>query len=60
MLYNMQRYQEALEAYEQAIRLDPQYAYAYSNKAVVLAKLRRKREAREANAEAARLRREKS
>src|SRR5438270_13615849 len=35
-LYNLKRYQEALAAYEQAIRLDPNYALAYNNKGEVL------------------------
>jgi serine/threonine protein kinase len=39
------RYQEALAAFEYAIRLDPKFAIAYSNKGSVLCNLNRYREA---------------
>src|SRR5258706_306941 len=35
-LYNLKRYEEALAAYDQAMRLDPNYAYAYYDKGVAL------------------------
>jgi len=39
------RYEEALSAFEQAIRLDPNYALAYYNKGVALENLKRYDEA---------------
>ena len=44
-LSDLKRYEEALAAYEQAIRLDPNYAYAYNNKGDVLRELKRYKEA---------------
>src|SRR6266487_1009742 len=46
-LYDLKRYEEALAAYEQAIRLDPNYAYAYHGKGLALDKLRRSKEAQQ-------------
>ena len=42
---SQKRYQEALLAYEQAVRLDPQDALVYKNKGVVLGELGRHAEA---------------
>ena len=50
-----EQYQEALEAYEQAIRLDPQFADAYHNKGITLNNLQRYQEALEAYDQAIRL-----
>ncbi len=47
-LYNLKRYDEALAAYEQAIRLDPNYAFAYYGKGLALDKLGQSKEARQA------------
>jgi tetratricopeptide (TPR) repeat protein len=44
-LVDLKRYEEALAAHEQAIRLDPNYAYAYSGKGNALNKLKRSKEA---------------
>src|SRR5260370_705919 len=44
-LYNLKQYEEALAAYEQAIRLDFRYAIAYSNKGNALYNLKRYEEA---------------
>ncbi len=44
-LYNLKRYEEALAAYDQAIRLDPNYAYAYYDKGLSLYNLKRYEEA---------------
>ena len=55
VLYNQQRYEEALEAYEQAIRLDPNNAKAYTGKGNVLYNLERYDEALEAYDQAIRL-----
>jgi tetratricopeptide (TPR) repeat protein len=44
-LYGLKRYTEALEAYEQAIRLDPNNADAYCGKGAALDKLKRYTEA---------------
>src|SRR6266699_665483 len=44
-LHSLQRYQEALVAYEQAIRLDPNYARAYNGKGNALSGLQRYQEA---------------
>jgi tetratricopeptide (TPR) repeat protein len=41
-------YQEALEAYEQTIRLDPNYVDAYNGKGDALLQLKRGEEAQEA------------
>jgi len=46
--YNAKQYEEALAAYDQAIRLDPNYALAYYGKGVALEALRRKSEAQQA------------
>jgi tetratricopeptide (TPR) repeat protein len=45
---DLKQYSEALAAYEQAIRLDPNLAEAYNNKGDVLEQLNRKREAQQA------------
>ena len=50
-----QRYEEALAAYEQAIRLDPNYARSYLNKGEALSQLRRYSEALAAFEQAIRL-----
>ena len=47
-LDNLKRYSEALAAYEQAIRLDPNYAPAYYGKGLTLDKLRQSKEAKQA------------
>ena len=47
-LSELKRYEEALAAYEQAIRLDPNFAYAYENKGDVLRDLKRFKEAEQA------------
>jgi len=52
---NLKQYSEALAAYEQAIRLDPNDAYAYSNKGYTLNELKRYREAVGAYEQAIRL-----
>jgi tetratricopeptide (TPR) repeat protein len=44
-LYGLKRNEEALAAYEQALRLDPNYAVAYSNKGLALNQLKRYEEA---------------
>ena len=45
LLYDLNWYEEALVAYEQAIQLDPNYAIVYNNKGVVLRVLNRREEA---------------
>ncbi len=52
---NLKRYQEALAAYEQAIRLDPNFALAYNNKGNALGNLKRYQEALAAFEQAIRL-----
>src|SRR5260221_610946 len=47
-LNGLKRYEEALAAYEQAIRLDPNYTYAYYGKGFVLNELKRYKEAEQA------------
>ncbi len=47
-LYSLKRFEEALAAYEQAIRLDPNFAIAYSNKGTALNYLKRFEEAKQA------------
>ena len=47
-LYELKRYKEAITAYEQAIRLDPNDAWAYNNKGLALEQLGKKREAQQA------------
>ncbi len=54
-LYDLKSYQEALAAYEQAIRLDPNYAVAYNNKGLALEALGKKKEAQQARERARRL-----
>jgi serine/threonine protein kinase len=54
-LWALQRYEEALVAYEQATRLDPDYAIAYYNKAYALWDLQRNEEALAAYEQATRL-----
>ena len=55
VLYNLKRYEEALVAYEQAIRLDPNYVLAYDNKGDALYRLKRYEEALVACEQAIRL-----
>ncbi len=43
----LERYEEALAAHDQAIRLDPKDALAYGNKAFALLKLGRTKEAQD-------------
>ncbi|OPY40873.1 MAG: Tetratricopeptide repeat protein [Methanoregulaceae archaeon PtaU1.Bin222] len=45
--YKSGRYQEALEMYDQAIRIDGEYAKAWNNRSLVLKKMGREREALE-------------
>jgi tetratricopeptide (TPR) repeat protein len=45
VFYSQKQYEEALAAFEQAIRLDPSYAKAYAKKGVVLWSLKRYKEA---------------
>src|SRR5216683_1049660 len=47
-LSDFKRYEEELAPYEQAIRLDPNFAYAYNNKGDVLRDLKRYKEAEQA------------
>ena len=47
-LSGLKQYEEALAAYEQAIRIDPNYAAAYNNKGIALNQLNRKEEAQRA------------
>lgn len=47
-LFAHERYQEALEAYEQTIRLDPNFVAAYNGKGDALLQLKRDEEAQEA------------
>jgi tetratricopeptide (TPR) repeat protein len=54
-LYDLKRYDEALVAYEQAIRLDPNFAIAYYGKGVALRNLKRYDEAIAAYEQAIRL-----
>ncbi len=54
-LHNLQRYDEAIHAYDQAIRLDPNYATAYYNKGNSLRNLQRYDEAIRAYDQAIRL-----
>jgi serine/threonine protein kinase len=46
--YKLQKYKEGLAAYEQAIRLDPNFAAAYNGKGNVLTNLGKSREAEQA------------
>jgi tetratricopeptide (TPR) repeat protein len=54
-LYGLKRNEEAVAAYEQAIRLDPNYAAAYNNKGIALNELKRNEEAVAAYEQAIRL-----
>src|SRR5260370_1268376 len=54
-LYELKRYEEALAAYEQAIRLDPNFANAYNGKGIALYGLKRHEEALAAYEQAIRL-----
>ena len=54
-LYELKRYKEALESYNQSIRLDPNNAVAYFNRGVCLSDLNKKQEAIESYIEAIRL-----
>ncbi|MEO9028848.1 MAG: tetratricopeptide repeat protein [Ktedonobacteraceae bacterium] len=47
-LYNLKRYEEALDAYNRAIALDPNFANAYNNKGAALNGLKRYEEALDA------------
>ena len=47
-LYKLERIQEALDAFEQSIRVDPTYREAWAGKSVCLQKLGREEEAQEA------------
>jgi tetratricopeptide (TPR) repeat protein len=47
-LSGLKRYEEALPAYEQAIRLDPNYVFACNNKGNALYGLKRYEEAKQA------------
>ena len=47
-LDGLKRYQEALAAYEQAIHLDPNYAYAYNGKGLALEALGKIQQAQQA------------
>jgi tetratricopeptide (TPR) repeat protein len=55
LLLNLKRYAEALAAYEQAIRLDPNHAAAYREKGYALSRLKRYAEALAAYEQAIRL-----
>jgi len=54
-LYELKRYKEALESYNQSIRLDPNNANAYNGRGVCLSSLNKKQEAIESYIEAIRL-----
>ena len=54
-LDNLKRYEEAIAAYDQAIRLNPNYAVAYNNKGLALHNLKRYEEAIAAYDQAIRL-----
>ncbi len=54
-LYNLKRYEEAIAAYDQAIRLNPNYALAYNNKGIALKNLKRHEEAIAASDQAIRI-----
>ncbi len=54
-LRELKRYEEALSAYEQALRLDPNFADAYINKGIALRELKRQEEALAAYEQALRL-----
>lgn len=54
-LHNLKRYEEALDAYNQAIRLDPNYALAYTGKGSALNNLKSYEEALEVCNQAIRL-----
>lgn len=53
--YRKKRYKEALVAYEQAIRIAPNFPLAYHNKAIVLEQLGRLQEAKQADEKAKQL-----
>lgn len=54
-LYDLKRYQEALVAYDRAIQLDPNFAFAYNGKGYTLQQLGRSKEAQQAYEKAKRL-----
>ena len=54
-LNELKRYEEAIVAYDQAIRLDPNYARAYINKGLALDQLGRGQEAQQAREKAKQL-----
>jgi tetratricopeptide (TPR) repeat protein len=54
-LYDHRQYEEALAAYDQAIRLDPNYADAYNKKGYTLKRLGKEKEAQQAYARARQL-----
>ena len=53
--YNAKRYQEALASFEQAIQLDPNFVVAYHNKAFVLERIGKSKEAQLAREKARQL-----
>ena len=48
ILYNLGKREESIEAYDEAIKLEPKLFQAFYNKGLVLSELGRKEEAREA------------
>ena len=52
ILYNLGKREESIEAYDEAIKLEPKLFQAFYNKGLVLSELGRKEEAREAYQEA--------
>jgi len=51
-LYDLKRYEEVIAAYDQTLRLDPNYATAYHNKGLALDQLGRRQEAQQAREKA--------
>jgi tetratricopeptide (TPR) repeat protein len=49
-------YEEAIQAYDEAIRIDPEYQTAWNNKAIVLQALGRASETNQSSAEAEEMR----
>ena len=43
----MKKYEEAIECFDKAIKLEPNYATGYHNKGISLEKLKRDKEAKE-------------
>ena len=56
LLRNLERDEEALAAYDEALRLDPEYAIAHNNRGLVLRAVGRDAEADSAFARASELR----